>query len=63
MCLVLRCSVVSELEHGTLREVAIEGARLTVPIVIVQRADKRFSALQDVLRATIRETLVERYAA
>ena len=35
-------------------------ARLTVPIVIVQRADKRFSPLQDVLRATIRETLVER---
>jgi len=26
-------------------------------------ADKRFSPLQDVLRATIRETLVERYAA
>jgi LysR family transcriptional regulator, low CO2-responsive transcriptional regulator len=63
VCFVLRSSVGSELEHGTLREVAIEGARLTVPIVIVQRADKRFSPLQDVLRATIRETLVERYAA
>jgi LysR family transcriptional regulator, low CO2-responsive transcriptional regulator len=63
VCFALRSSVGSELEHGTLREVAIEGARLTVPIVIVQRADKRFSPLQDVLRATIRETLVERYAA
>jgi LysR family transcriptional regulator, low CO2-responsive transcriptional regulator len=63
VCFVLRSSVGSELEHGTLREVAIEGARLTVPIVIVQRADKRFSPLHDVLRATIRETLVERYAA
>jgi LysR family transcriptional regulator, low CO2-responsive transcriptional regulator len=61
--LMLRSSVVAELEHGTLREVAIDGARLTVPIVIVQRADKRFSPLQDVLRTAIRETLIERYAA
>jgi DNA-binding transcriptional LysR family regulator len=60
--LMLRSSVVGELEAGQLREVAIEGARLTVPVVLVHRVDKRFSPLQDVLMATIRETLVERFS-
>jgi LysR family transcriptional regulator, low CO2-responsive transcriptional regulator len=60
--LMLRSSVVGELEAGQLREVAIEDARLTVPVVMVRRVDKRFSPLQGVLMATIRETLVERFS-
>jgi DNA-binding transcriptional LysR family regulator len=63
VCLMLRASVTDELEAGVLREVAIEDAQLTVPVVLVRRADKRFSPLQSVLMATIREVLVERFAA
>jgi hypothetical protein len=62
VCLMLRSSVNDELESGALREVAIEDAHLAVPVVLVRRADKRFSALQSALMATIREQLVERYA-
>jgi DNA-binding transcriptional LysR family regulator len=63
VCLMLRSSVVKELETGVLREVSIEDTHLAVPIVLVRRLDKRFSPLQAVLMATIRETLVERFSA
>jgi DNA-binding transcriptional LysR family regulator len=63
VCLMLRSSVSRELEAGILREVAIEDARLTVPVVLIRRADKRFSPLQSVLMATMRELLTERFAA
>jgi DNA-binding transcriptional LysR family regulator len=61
VCLMLRASITDELASGALREVAIEDAHLAVPVVLVRRADKRFSALQSALMATIREQLVERY--
>jgi DNA-binding transcriptional LysR family regulator len=61
--LMLRCSAQAEIDSGDLRELAIEGARLTVPIVLIRRVDKRFSPLQGVLLATIREGLIERFAA
>jgi DNA-binding transcriptional LysR family regulator len=63
VCLMLRASVADELEAGVLREVAIEDAHLSVPIIVVQRVDKRFSPLQSLLLATMRETLAERYGA
>jgi LysR family transcriptional regulator, low CO2-responsive transcriptional regulator len=63
VCLMLRSSVSGELDAGILREVAIEDAHLTVPIVLIRRTDKRFSPLQSVLMATICETLVERFGA
>jgi DNA-binding transcriptional LysR family regulator len=61
VCLMLRASVTDELAHGVLREVAIEDAALSVPIVLVQRMDKRFSPLQSLLIATLREQLAGRY--
>jgi DNA-binding transcriptional LysR family regulator len=63
VCLMMRSSVTGELAAGILREVAIEDAHLTIPVVLVRRADKRFSPLQSVLMATIREVLAERFAA
>jgi DNA-binding transcriptional LysR family regulator len=57
VCLMLGASVTQELEAGILRQVEIEDARLSVPIQLARRTDKRFSALQEVLLATVRETL------
>ena len=46
LALLLRASVSEELRAGTLREVPIAGLELTVPIVAVHRADKRFTPIQ-----------------
>jgi len=46
VALLLRASVQEELREGTLREVEISHTRLTVPIVAVYRADKRFTPIQ-----------------
>jgi DNA-binding transcriptional LysR family regulator len=61
VCLMLGASVTQELEAGILRQVEIEDARLSVPIQLARRTDKRFSALQEVLLATVRETLPQRF--
>jgi LysR family transcriptional regulator, low CO2-responsive transcriptional regulator len=49
MCLMFRTSVTRELNEGTLREVPLEDAKLTVPLISVVRADKRPSPLQQEL--------------
>ena len=46
VALLLRAAVQEELCAGALREVAIEGHRLTVPVLLVHRADKRFTPIQ-----------------
>jgi DNA-binding transcriptional LysR family regulator len=61
VCLMLAASVRTELTAGVLRQVAIEDASLSVPIQLVRRTDKRLSALQDVLLATVREAVPERF--
>jgi DNA-binding transcriptional LysR family regulator len=57
VCLLFRSSVQRELDDGSLREVTIEGAKLHVPIVLVQRAGKRVSPLQAELMAAVRADL------
>src|SRR5919197_1243617 len=47
--LLFRSAVRQELEDGRLREVAINDARLRVPILLVYRREKRFSPLQQQL--------------
>ena len=61
VCLMLAASVTQELEAGILRRVEIEGATLSVPIRLARRTDKRFTALQDVLLADVREALPRRF--
>jgi len=61
VCLMLAASVQTEIDAGVLRQIEIEDAHLSVPIRLVQRTDKRFSALQSVLMATVREALPRRY--
>jgi DNA-binding transcriptional LysR family regulator len=46
VALLLRASVERELREGALREVEIVDTRLTVPIAVVHRADKRFTPIQ-----------------
>jgi LysR family transcriptional regulator, low CO2-responsive transcriptional regulator len=46
MCLMLRSSVARELHDGTLRQVSLEDAELSVPLMTVLRADKRPSPIQ-----------------
>jgi DNA-binding transcriptional LysR family regulator len=46
VALLMRASVEEELRDGTLREVEISDTRLTVPIAVVHRADKRFTPIQ-----------------
>jgi DNA-binding transcriptional LysR family regulator len=52
--LLFRSAVRQELDHGRLREVAINDARLRVPILLVYRRSKRFSPLQQQLIEAIR---------
>jgi DNA-binding transcriptional LysR family regulator len=56
VALLLRASVQAELDVGTLREVTITGACLTVPILIVYRTDKRFSPIQSQLLDAVVES-------
>jgi DNA-binding transcriptional LysR family regulator len=49
MCLMFRNSVARELQDGTLREVCLEDARLSVPLMTVLRTDKRPSPIQQQL--------------
>lgn len=49
VALLLRASVQAELDAGLLREVSIEDVHLTVPVLAVHRADKRFTPLQQQL--------------
>jgi LysR family transcriptional regulator, low CO2-responsive transcriptional regulator len=49
MCLLFRSSVERELADGLLREVTIEDAELTVPLIAVLRSDKRLSPIQQEL--------------
>jgi DNA-binding transcriptional LysR family regulator len=46
MCLLFRDSVARELEDGTLREVPLSDAQLSVPLMSVVRSDKRLSPIQ-----------------
>lgn len=46
MCLMFRSSVARELADGTLREILLEDAELSVPLLTVMRADKRLSPIQ-----------------
>jgi DNA-binding transcriptional LysR family regulator len=46
VALLLRASVESELCAGRLREVTIEGHQLQIAVLLVHRADKRFSPIQ-----------------
>lgn len=46
MCLLFRESVARDLADGLLREIAIEDAELTVPVMTVVRAGKRLSPIQ-----------------
>ena len=55
--LLFRSAVRQELEDGRLREVAINDARLRVPILLVYRREKRFSPLQQQLIEAIRADL------
>ncbi len=54
VALLFHASVERELADGSLRQVEIEGARLSVPIVLVRRAGKRVSPLQAALIEAIR---------
>jgi LysR family transcriptional regulator, low CO2-responsive transcriptional regulator len=53
MCLLFRASVAQELEDGTLREVAISDAELSVPLTAVVRSGKRLSPIQAELLAAV----------
>ena len=46
VCILFRSSVTRELEEGVLREVAIEGAELSVPVLMLARRGKRPTVLQ-----------------
>jgi len=53
MCLLFQNSVAREIGDGTLREIAIEDARMSVPLMIIQRTNKRLSPIQRELRDAI----------
>jgi LysR family transcriptional regulator, low CO2-responsive transcriptional regulator len=55
--LLFRDSVTEELARGELREIAIEGVTLSIPVFAVHRRGKRFTALQLDLLATLRGAL------
>ncbi|SER35655.1 transcriptional regulator, LysR family [Lentzea xinjiangensis] len=44
-CLLFRCCVQDELAAGTLREIPVTDARLTLPVVSIVRADRRLPSL------------------
>jgi DNA-binding transcriptional LysR family regulator len=51
---LFRTSVQDELDSGQLREIAIEGVDLSVPVFLVYRRDKRFSEAQSALMDLVR---------
>jgi DNA-binding transcriptional LysR family regulator len=55
--LLFRTAVARELEQGLLREVRVAGVDVAVPIALVYRKGKSFSALHKRLMAEIRESL------
>jgi DNA-binding transcriptional LysR family regulator len=55
--LLFRSAVRQEFDDGRLREVAINDARLRVPILLIYRQGKRFSPLQQQLIAAVRSHL------
>jgi DNA-binding transcriptional LysR family regulator len=55
MCLLFRNSVEAELADGSLREVEIVDAELSVPVMVVRRADKHLSPVQRELLEAIGE--------
>lgn len=55
--LLLRSAVVHELQAGSLREVAIADASLSVPIYVVRRSDKRLTPIQQELLDALRSGL------
>ena len=63
VAMLLRASVQSELDSGALREVKIAEGSLTVPILLVNRAGKRFTPLQlelvDVVRDAFGDAAVD----
>lgn len=59
MCLLFRASVADELASGALREVAIEDASLSVPLMSVLHAGKRLSPIQ----RGVLDVVVERVAS
>lgn len=46
VCLLFRCSVAEDLEQGQLREIAIEDATLSVPVISIVREDKKLTPIQ-----------------
>ena len=54
--LLLRASVQPELDAGTLREIRIEDTELSVPVVVLTRAGKQFTPLQEELLAHLRDS-------
>ena len=57
--LLFRMAVRSELESGFLREVRVAGVDVAVPIAIVHRKGKSFSALHKKLMAEIRDAVAD----
>jgi DNA-binding transcriptional LysR family regulator len=57
--LLFRSSVAKELSDGTLREVVISDAELSIPLFLVYRSEKRFVPLQQRLIDHIRTALKE----
>jgi len=55
--LVFRSAIEDELEMGTLKEIAIDGAVLRNPVFLVSRKGKTFSPLHTGLIEAIRDTL------
>jgi LysR family transcriptional regulator, low CO2-responsive transcriptional regulator len=53
VALLLRAAVAQDLCAGQLREVTIDGHQLQVPVLLVHRADKRFTPMQRQLLAAI----------
>jgi DNA-binding transcriptional LysR family regulator len=63
VALLMRAAVEEELHSGSLREVEIEGHRLSVPLLLVHRADKRFTPLQSQLLEALSAALGDSAAA
>jgi LysR family transcriptional regulator, low CO2-responsive transcriptional regulator len=63
VALLFRSAVRAEIETGRLREIVLSDATLSVPIQIVHRRDKLFSAIQRDLMTAIEEDLRRTLAA
>lgn len=63
VALLFRSAVRAELETGRLREIALTDAALSVPIQLVRRRDKLFSAIQRDLMTAIEDDLGRTLAA